>query len=259
MADENPASGFNVLSNNTVDTSLGIDEASKAVAPAIKTFSTLIADFLGPPAEASGALVAEVINGWRIANHLKILEGTKEKCRVAGVDPTSLPKSMLLPALEASKDIDDPMLQEMWQRLLANAAADEANRQIIFVETMKRLSPADAKVFDEFARFDPPRLAPAAINNPHSQSFTRLEMIGLVEVLITAHKQQPMHSVMGREIVRIKDVRGRVHETLLEYPSVGMTPQDHISVNRAGWRISSFGAQFHTVVTKDPIRQETKG
>jgi len=55
-----------------------------------------------------------------------------------------LPAGFLLPLLEAAGDVEDPVLSELWSRLLASGVADNKHRRPVFVDVLKRMDHDDA-------------------------------------------------------------------------------------------------------------------
>jgi hypothetical protein len=50
-----------------------------------------------------------------------------------------------MPLLDATGNAGDPILQELFAQLLASAVEDEAHQQPSYIETVRRMSPTDAR------------------------------------------------------------------------------------------------------------------
>jgi hypothetical protein len=119
--------------------------------PVGKSVSVLLEDFLRPPAQAAGELVRNQIQWWNFQNVTSKIKRAKELIDSEGLSESDLPPSVYLPWIKASADVDDPELSEMWARLLASAYASSDARQPIFIETLKRLSAADARLLEKIS------------------------------------------------------------------------------------------------------------
>jgi hypothetical protein len=216
----------------------------------------LLTDFLGPAAKSAGLLIDDYIRSLRLNRWTKLLADVKSNCEKAHVDPANLPPAILLPAMEAAKDVDDPDLQEMWARLLSNAAADANAQQPMFVDALKRLSGGDARVFDEFVRAKPSSPDRAVFDkNPLHTALERLESLGLIERTISARTERTPQIGRVREIIRIQDTTGRQHEIIKNPPQHGQIRAkiDPVRISRSMWVVSRFGWQFHAAVARDPV------
>jgi hypothetical protein len=115
----------------------------------------------GPAADEVGIHLGDRFRAWRIVNAYNIFEKTKRKLEEAGLPPNTLPPRLFLPFMEAASAEDEPSLQDMWAALLATAMLSPDEVPQSFIETLKQLTPEEARYIDKIYghRTDP--------NNPH--------------------------------------------------------------------------------------------
>jgi hypothetical protein len=110
--------------------------------------------------------------------------------RDAGLPPNTVPPRLFLPLIEAASAEDNESLQEMWAGLLANASHDAGAVSASFVETLKQLSPAEARFLETLNRsipderypgerreFNPFRFRESNAPSTSQDSFERLGLI----------------------------------------------------------------------------------
>lgn len=132
-----------------------LQEAFKLAGQSIEAAKGLggyIADVLGTiPQDLVGYVMGDRLHHARQANALKLEAKTEELHRKRGVKETApVSPSLALPLMQAAIDESQDDLLDLWARLLA--AAMDPNRQDAvrtdFIETIKKFSPWDARVFD---------------------------------------------------------------------------------------------------------------
>ena len=125
------------------------------IAPLSTCAATLLYKLLKVPAEEAGNIMGDYLLDYRLANleriyekHRKILEG--EDLSDISLRPVS-PK-LGIPLLEAASLESDDDLQEVWARLLTNAANANFKREIspAFVAILRTLSPIEASILRMF-------------------------------------------------------------------------------------------------------------
>jgi len=76
---------------------------------------------------------------------VKTLRKTERILREAGLPANAVPTRLLFPIVDASSIEDDETLQEMWAGLLATASQQTDSVSPSFIETLKQLTPDDAR------------------------------------------------------------------------------------------------------------------
>jgi hypothetical protein len=76
----------------------------------------------------------------------------QKKLEQAERQPKTIPPRLLVPILESASVEDDKTLQEMWAGLLATASQETDKLSPSFAETLKQLTPNEAKFFDKLYR-----------------------------------------------------------------------------------------------------------
>lgn len=113
----------------------------------------------GPAADEAGLLLAEKVRAYRIKNCITVAAKARRMLEEAGFSPNEIPPRLFLPIMEASSIEDDAELQALWAGLLASASQQADNLSPSFVETLKQLSPDEARFFDRLysSRIKQPR------------------------------------------------------------------------------------------------------
>jgi hypothetical protein len=105
----------------------------------------IIHKLAGPMAEEFGAIFADKARVYRTKNWLKTAEKTERLLREAGRSPSAVPPRLLLPIAEACSVEDNETLQDMWAGLLATASQETDEVSPSFIETLKQLTPDQAR------------------------------------------------------------------------------------------------------------------
>ncbi len=112
----------------------------------------LINRLAGPLADELGMMLGDKMKVYRVKNWVRTIGKTARILRDAGVPANAVPPRLFLPITEACSVEDNESLQEMWAGLLATAAQKSDSVPPSFIETLKQLTPAEAKYLD--ALFD---------------------------------------------------------------------------------------------------------
>jgi phosphoglycolate phosphatase-like HAD superfamily hydrolase len=109
-------------------------------------FSRLV----GPAAEQYGGALGDLARFHRSTVLLRIFDKWEAIIRARNLEGKTVPIPLkyVIPALEKAAWEDDETLQEMWARLLANAADPEKRLQLkrVFAEVLSSLEPLDVQV-----------------------------------------------------------------------------------------------------------------
>jgi Abortive infection alpha len=114
--------------------------------------SDLVNKLLGPACGEIGVIFGDTLKVHRIKNFIKTTEKTNRMLEDAGLNPNPVPSRVFLPIVEASSVEDDDDLQERWAGLLASASQEGDSFSPSFAETLKQLTPDEAKHFSSGRR-----------------------------------------------------------------------------------------------------------
>jgi len=117
--------------------------------------TTLAIDLLrrlaGPAADQVGLLLGDKAWEYRANNLIRITLRLQRKLREAGVPANAIPPRLLLPIIENCSVEDSEILQEMWAGLLATASKVTDSMSPSFIETLKQLTPDEARQLEYLA------------------------------------------------------------------------------------------------------------
>jgi len=124
--------------------------AKSGIPAAIEAAKELLEKLLGPAAEEAGLLLQDKVRVYRLRNQLAILGKAQDMLNSAGIDPKSVPLRVLVPLLDGAALEDDDNLATKWAALLANAAMQGSNVNLIpsFSNILSQLQPRDAAILD---------------------------------------------------------------------------------------------------------------
>jgi hypothetical protein len=112
---------------------------------AVEKIADLVNKLAGPMAEEVGMLLGDKVKVYRVQNWIKTVQKTERLLLDAGLPVNAVPPRLFLPIMEASSIEDNETLQDMWAGLLATASQDTDTVSPSFVETLKQLTPTEAK------------------------------------------------------------------------------------------------------------------
>ena len=162
------------------------EETTKAMALAISKFSDIINKLAGPLAEEVGMMLGDKVKYYRAKNWIKTVQKTERLLQDAGLHPKAVPPRLFLPIADASSLEDNETLQDMWAGLLATASQDTDAISPSFVETLKQLTPDEARALRQMHANDlrdpPPRYPESSLTwgLPESMSLDTHERLGLI-------------------------------------------------------------------------------
>lgn len=99
----------------------------------------------GPMFDEFGAILADKVRVYRAKNLVSTVKKTERILREAGLPANAVPTRLLFPILEASSVENTEVLQEMWAGLLATASQQTDTVSPSFIETLKQLTPDEAR------------------------------------------------------------------------------------------------------------------
>jgi hypothetical protein len=112
---------------------------------AVEKIADLVNKLAGPLADEVGMMLGDKVKVYRVKNWIKTVEKTERLLREAKLPVNAVPPRLFLPIMEASSIEDNETLQDMWAGLLASASQDTDTVSPSFVETLKQLTPREAK------------------------------------------------------------------------------------------------------------------
>jgi hypothetical protein len=102
----------------------------------------------GPLTEEVGLIMGEKVRAYRVKNMISVFQKTKKMLSNAGLPESAVPPRIFLPILDASSLETDESLQHLWAGLLASASQKSDGLSPSFIETLKQLTPHEARTLD---------------------------------------------------------------------------------------------------------------
>lgn len=126
-----------------------MDELGEVIkSGALSNVTDMVKKLAGPALEEFGAIFADNVRMYRVRNFIKTTEKTKWILDEAGLEAKAIPSRLLLPIFDACSVEDEDDLQERWAGLLASASEKNGGPSPSFIETLKQLTPQEAKHCD---------------------------------------------------------------------------------------------------------------
>lgn len=105
----------------------------------------LLHSLAGPAFEEFGAMLGDKVRVYRVKNLITTVQKTERLLRQAGLPANAVPPRLLLPIIENISIEDNDSLQDLWAGLLATASQHKDSVSPSFVETLKQLTPDEAR------------------------------------------------------------------------------------------------------------------
>lgn len=112
---------------------------------ALEKIADLVNKLAGPMADEVGLMLGDKVKVYRVKSWIRTVEKTSRLPREAGLPANAVPPRLFLPIMEASSIENNETLQDMWAGLLATASQDTDAVSPSFVETLKQLTPDEAR------------------------------------------------------------------------------------------------------------------
>ncbi|SRR6266496_1851448 len=119
----------------------------EGIAQLFRPYQELLQQLLGPAATEVGGSFGDSLKVWRLKRQIQLLE--KVKKITEGKVINAVAPRLFFPILEAASIEADDDMQSRWAALLANEAIDADSVHPSFVEILKQMSPADARLLDK--------------------------------------------------------------------------------------------------------------
>ncbi|HEV2133390.1 MAG TPA: Abi-alpha family protein [Terracidiphilus sp.] len=102
-----------------------------------------------PSATQIGLMLGDELRDYRVKRWIKVAKRTQARLHKLGLSVNTVPPKLLVPIIDNCSLEDDESLQELWAGLLATASqqADVVSRS--FIETLKQLTPEEARYMDK--------------------------------------------------------------------------------------------------------------
>lgn len=114
-----------------------------------KPLQNLLDALLGPAATEVGLGIADTTKVWRFKRQVRLLQEVKRFIEQSGEkEIKSVAPRLFFPVLDAASIEDDDEMQTRWAALIANEATNVGTVHPSFVEILKQLAPADARLLD---------------------------------------------------------------------------------------------------------------
>jgi hypothetical protein len=135
-------------------------DAVKAVAvttgkaiDATQQLGGFIAKYVAGPLEQGMGIVEDRFKYMRWERQVRLMKRAEQLLREVGLDaPTrAIPLNLALPLLEAASLEDDDHLQDLWARLLVNAANENSQVTVkrAYIAILEQLTPLDATILEK--------------------------------------------------------------------------------------------------------------
>jgi Abortive infection alpha len=111
----------------------------------INKVTDLVHRLTGPVCDDIAAMMSDSMKPYRAKNLVNTVRNTQRILREAGLPANAVPTRLLFPIVDASSIEDDKTLQGMWAGLLATASQESDSVSPSFIETLKQLTPDDAR------------------------------------------------------------------------------------------------------------------
>lgn len=132
------------------ETAKATQEVAKAAGKGIdatREFGAFVARFVGAPLAEGMGIVHDILRYKRWENQTRLMQRANQLCEEAGIKQLRpLPFKLAVPLIEGAALEDEPDLQDMWAKLLVNAANPAKDVEITrsYVAILEQLTPFHA-------------------------------------------------------------------------------------------------------------------
>lgn len=193
----------------------------------------LVKKILDEPAEVTGDIITDKLREWQWINRISIAAKANARLKDNPDAVKLMPKGFFMRFLDASGYVEDEELQELWSRLLADAAGGATPLHPILLTSLQGLGVEDARVLNQALSSTYRTIRKNAEGNMVRERFgfkfegdqtdaaalSRLELLGFVRpcphclasgshIYISHSQKQPYGDVtqLGVELHRILDM-----------------------------------------------------
>jgi hypothetical protein len=144
------------MTSEIEETAKAAQEIAKTTGKAIEAgekFGRFISKYIGGPLEQSIGIFEDKLKYMRWERQLRLMQRANELLATLGISgPTrQIPAKLAIPLLQAASLEDDDYLQDMWAKLLVNAADSNSGIDLkrTYIDILERLTPLEAKILEK--------------------------------------------------------------------------------------------------------------
>lgn len=138
--------------SKTADAVKAVAETTGKAIDATQRFGGFIAKYVAGPIEQGMGIVEDKFKYMRWERQLRFMQRADHLLREVGLSaPTrTIPLNIALPLLEAASLEDDDHLQDLWARLLVNAANEDSHVTVkrAYIAILEQLTPLEATMLE---------------------------------------------------------------------------------------------------------------
>lgn len=144
------------MTSEIEETAKAAQEIAKTTGKAIEAgekFGRFISKYIGGPLEQGIGIFEDKLKYMRWERQLRLMQRANELLTTLGISgPTrAIPAKLAIPLLQAASLEDDDYLQDMWVKLLVNAADGYSGIDLkrTYIDILERLSPFEANLLEK--------------------------------------------------------------------------------------------------------------
>lgn len=126
--------------------------AAHVARPVVESGVHFLRSLLGESVQIAGAMISDRLYLWQLENRVSIAAKARKLVEDCHIPPRQVATGFLFPLLEAAGNVEDENLQDLWAQLLANAVNADSAQHPLFIETLKRMSHADAVFLEKLSK-----------------------------------------------------------------------------------------------------------
>ncbi len=130
----------------------GLEQLVGIAKPIVETAAKLIEKLAGKPCEIAGEMFADQLYMWQWQQRIRIFHRAEKVMETEKIAARILRVGFLVTLLDAAGNIENDELQVLWSNLIASAVESEEACESYFVETLKGLTPREARFLRLIAR-----------------------------------------------------------------------------------------------------------
>jgi len=233
---------------------------------AIETAMDFISKIFGPAADQVGGILGDQLKYYRLKQWIRINSKAAKLLEGLNVEPSQLPIKVVLPLLEKASIEDDPDLQDMWAKLLANMSLSiTSGLEVRMIDVMSQMTNLDARIFEFMYReFEINRREVHKFKRLQSSRYLDIENVPS-ELVVVLHDEIEIKFEDESEFVKISlenlksiGLITENREVEIDYDNSTMDGSVIIDANGArvidagNYSISEFGKYFHRHSCVDP-------
>jgi hypothetical protein len=139
----------------TKEAAKAVQETAKTIGKALEVtqeFGRFISRYTGSSLESAFGIFADKLKYLRWERQVRLMKRANQFLKEQGLDrPTrEIPVKFAVPLFQSSSLEEDDYIQDLWAKLLVNAANNESGVEInrAYIDILERLSPLEAKIMN---------------------------------------------------------------------------------------------------------------